>query len=127
MGEVVIAPPSCSQRADRASEFALDHDEGFIEPAPARTTRRDRKVGNQIGESGIELACGPVDSGGGLVDVLMVVPATQIDLDIARTQISVNEISGNNAGIAKGRIAVELLLSLCEAERGAYCGVIHQA
>jgi hypothetical protein len=84
MHEVMIPAAQVGQAAHRSAELAFDDDERFVKTGSSAGSRRRCKIGDQACETRIELTRGRVDSVWS-VNVLVIVPAAQRDLDVTRS------------------------------------------
>ena len=110
MNEIMISSLPVRDVSNSASEFTLNDNQGFIELCPASTPRHRCQIGQKVSEPNVELACRTIDSRVCCVDVLMVVPTTERDLDVARTEIRGNDIARRDTGISKRVVAIPLLI-----------------
>src|SRR6266516_1358319 len=82
---------------------------GFAQRAPSASWQR-RQIGDEVAQADIELTGRAVDSRIRSIDILMVVPTTQRDLDVARTKVRSNDVARRDTRIPKSVVAVLLLI-----------------
>src|SRR5437016_3627596 len=80
--EVVIASLLCGDVSDRSAELAFDYDQRVVEQRPSVAARYQRKIRHQICQTGVELARRRINSSVVRVNVLVVVPSAEGDLDV---------------------------------------------
>src|ERR1043166_6030350 len=110
MDEVVVSPLLARYVADRAPKFALEHDESVVQHRPALTTRHGCEVRHEVCQSCVQLSRRRINSGIGSINVLMIVPTTQCDLDVPRAELCRQDIAGGHACVSKRAAAVPLLI-----------------
>ena len=89
------------ERADRSTELAFDDDQRFVQQRAAACSDRGCEVRDEVAEAEIELSRRVVDSCVCLVDVRVVVPAAQIDLEETRSHIGGDEVASDDTRITK--------------------------
>src|SRR6202049_4961179 len=93
-------------RSHGASKFALSDDQRLIEQA------RCLQVRYQGCQSVVELRGHRLELGFGDINMGMVIPTAESDLDEAGSHISLNQIASRDAGVAESAIAVTVFFGL---------------
>src|SRR5712664_2527447 len=110
MDKVMIASLLAGGIADRAAELAHHDDQRFIELASSAAARDDRKICNQIGHAYVQLARRRIDSSIRCIDVLMIVPSAERDLNVSRAEIRPKNVSCSQASISEPSVPVLRLI-----------------
>src|SRR5437667_12472082 len=126
MHEIVVASLLARDVADSAPEFTLRDDQCFIELGSSAATGNGRQIRNQVRQTDAELACGRIDTPICGIDVLMVVPSAEGDLNVARAEIGPQNIPGRQASIPECGVTVLCLIRCGKAKCFGYVWVIHQ-
>src|SRR5262249_19122343 len=87
MHKIVISPLLARDIADCTSEFALHYNQRFVELASAVAARSNREVGDKIRQTDVQLPRRRIDSGIRQVDILMIVPTTECELDVPGSEV----------------------------------------
>src|SRR5689334_6863645 len=86
---------------DSAAELALDDDQCLVEQRPSSGSRNHCKVRKQIRQADIELSGRRVNARIGLVDVLVVVPTAERDLNVSGPKPRPKDVAGCDTCVAE--------------------------
>src|SRR4026209_394674 len=105
MHEVVIPAQTGRNVADRPAELTFRDDERIVEHRLPSAARRCGEVRDEIAKPEIKTPSGAVNTAVGSVDVRVVIPATQIDLDVPYTEVRHQNVPRRDARIAEPVVA----------------------
>src|SRR5262245_6313559 len=125
MHEIVIPALLTCNISDRTAEFTFHNDQCVVEQTSTFAPWNDSKILNKVGQTDIELPCRRVNTSDTVipVDVLMVVPTTDRNLDVSRTKIRPKNVSCGDTGISKCVVTVFGLIARGESKCIDYGGV----
>src|SRR5262249_48085188 len=110
MDEVVIATLLARDVTDRAAELALHDDQCVVKQRSSSTSRHHCAIYKQIRQADIEQSGRLVEACIGLIDVWMIVPTAERDLNVSSPQAGPKDIARCETRIAERGVPVLLLV-----------------